>query len=176
MGNCSTFLLLYATVTGAALSGYKSIVMRYIIFLLLTSVLVAGCSKDNTITSDELSGSWKMIRVYDKTAGTDYGQPSGLSGSVVIRFNNGEFTGHTLVNEITGGSYKLLGDKKIEFGVFSMTKVAEDDWGKAFLTVLHSCMLQSLYPCKPAEITYQPGLRRIKIATTLKYDILLEKL
>ena len=114
--------------------------MRYIIFLLLGSILVAGCSKDDTITADQLSGSWKMIRVYDKTAGTDYGQPSGLSGSVVINFNNGAFTGHTLVNQITDGSYKLVDNQKIEFGIFSMTKVAEDEWGRAFLTVLHACI------------------------------------
>jgi hypothetical protein len=150
--------------------------MRYFIIALFVGIFFVSCTKTNTVTDGNLSGSWKMVRVYDKAAGTEYSKPSQLSGEVVIRFTNGGFSGHTLVNQLNDGTYTFLNNSQLTFGSFSMTQVNEDSWGAVFLTVLNACMLQSLYPCTPSVVTYQPGLRQMKISTPLKYDILLEKL
>ena len=100
----------------------------------------------------ELSGSWKLVEVYDKNTSTASHKPAGADLDVVITFlNSNSFAGHTLRNTITEGTYSQS-SKGISFGYFSMTKIAEDEWGGNFLTVLQSCLLQSQAPCAPSTL------------------------
>lgn len=148
--------------------------MKKILITIFVSLLIfSACRKNNTASGD-LSGSWKLIEVYDKNTSTSSSPPAGSNTDVVITFTNGSsFDGHTLRNEISDGTYTLNGDK-ITFGAFSMTEIAEDQWGGNFLTVLTACLLQSVSPCSPSIVTIQGNL--MKIVTPLKYDVTLKKL
>ena len=92
-------------------------------------------------------------------------QPGAL---IIITTNTDDFA----LNANTDGTFTNNGNQII-FGSFSMTKVAEDQWGGSFLTVLNACLLQSVSPCSPSEITIQGN--KMKIRSALRYDITLEK-
>jgi hypothetical protein len=132
-----------------------------------------SCQKNSSDIS-ETNGSWKLLEVYDKSTSTASHKPVGSDLDVVITFLNGNsFAGHTLRNTISDGAYNQSGGV-ITFGSFSMTKVAEDEWGNSFLTVLHSCYLQSQIPCLPSSIQVQGNI--MKIITSLRYDITLQRI
>jgi hypothetical protein len=146
---------------------------RILFFVIFISILgFSSCSKRND--AGEISGSWKLVEVYDKTTNTFTHSPAGSDMNVVITFLDGSrFAGHTLRNALTDGAYQQNGDE-IVFKNFSMTKIAEDEWGGSFLSVLNSCYLQSATPCLPSIITLQGSI--MKIRTQVRYDITLEKL
>ena len=132
-----------------------------------------SCQKSSN-DLNEIGGSWKLIEVYDKNTSTVSHRPPGSDLDVVITFLNGSsFAGHTLRNTITEGSYNQTGTG-IVFGSFSMTKIAEDEWGGNFLTVLHSCVLQSQMPCAPSTMEIRGNIMKIK--TSLRYDITLQRI
>jgi hypothetical protein len=148
--------------------------MKYALSLVvfISIIIFSSCSKRND--GGEMRGSWKLIEVFDKTTNTFTHPPSGSNIDVVITFLDGnKFAGHTLRNTLTDGSYKQNGNE-IVFGNFSMTKIAEDEWGGSFLTVLNSCLLQSVSPCASSVVTIEGN--SMKIHTQLRYDIILEKL
>ena len=148
--------------------------MKKLLFTILIYLLIVpACRKPNT-NSNGLSGSWKLIEVYDKSTATTSFPPAGSNKDVIITFRNGNsFSGNTLVNTVSDGTFTLT-DNKITFGSFSMTKVMEDSWGGSFLTVLHACPLQSIHPCAPSEITIEGN--KMKIYSVLRYNITLQKL
>jgi len=131
-----------------------------------------SCKKNNDVAG--ITGSWKLVEVYDKNTSTVSQKPAGSNMDVVITFLDGnQFAGHTLRNTISDGSYNQTSAGLI-FGSFSMTKIAEDEWGGNFLTVLHSCLLQSQMPCAPS--TLQIRGNTMKISTSLRYDITLQRI
>ncbi len=147
--------------------------MRQILFTVFISLLVLSACKKNTDVS-EINGSWRLVEVYDKNTATANYAPLGSNMDIIITFLGGnKFAGHTLRNTLTDGTYRQDGNE-IAFGSFSMTKIAEDQWGGRFLTVLNSCSLQSAAPCAPSKITIQGNL--MKIISPLRYDIALVKL
>ena len=150
--------------------------------LFLGALIVAaafGCGKSNdsiTTTGDKLSGRWKLIKVQDKGPVLEtIAPPPGYEGKVYIDFSGNSFSGKTMMNTLSDGTFTLNSADSITFGPFAMTKVAENQWGSAFLTVLHSCMFQSVHPCRPGVITWlNPG--KIEVNTPLRYIITLEKI
>ena len=147
--------------------------MRQILFIVLISLLaLSACKKNSDISG--LNGSWRLIAVYDKKSATVNLHPPASNMDIVITFLGGnKFAGHTLRNTLTDGTYKQNGNEMV-FGSFSMTKIAEDEWGGSFLTVLNACSLQSAVPCAPSEITMQGNM--MKIVTSLRYDVTLARL
>jgi hypothetical protein len=147
--------------------------MKNALFAVISFLLILSACRKNR-DSNETNGSWKLVEVYDKNTATSSHQPPGSNIDVVITFlNSNKFAGHTLRNSISDGIYTLNGNE-IVFGNFSQTKIAEDQWGGSFLTVLHACPLQSVSPCAPSIITIRGNI--MKITTPLSYDITLEKL
>jgi hypothetical protein len=147
--------------------------MKYSLIVISFLIFFSACRKNNS-ASDEIRGSWRLIEVYDKNTASVIHAPSGSNMDVVITFlNDRKFAGHTLRNSLTDGTYTLNGNE-ITFASFSMTKIAEDQWGGSFLTVLHACYLQSVAPCAPSVMTIRGNI--MKITTPLRYDITLEKL
>lgn len=148
--------------------------MKQLLLPVLVSLLIIpACRKPNT-NSVGLSGSWKLIEVYDKNTTATSFPPASSNKDVIITFKNGNsFSGNTLVNTVSDGTFELTGNK-ITFGSFSMTKVMEDNWGGSFLTVLHACPLQSIHPCAPSEITIEGN--KMKINSVMRYNITLQKL
>lgn len=145
---------------------------RLFITAICFSILAVSCRKDND--SSGFNGSWKLVDVFDKNTGTTTHAQPGASGDVVISFlSDSRFAGHTLRNSITDGTYTQNGND-ITFRSFSMTKIAEDQWGGSFLTVLMACPLQSVAPCVPSKMTIQGNI--MKIVTPLRYDITLQRL
>jgi len=147
--------------------------MKRTLFTVLLSLLIISACRRSSTASGDILGSWKLIEVYDKNTATTSYPPAGSTTDVVLTFLNGNsFAGHTLRNTLTGGAFTQNGDKII-FGSFAMTKIAEDQWGESFLTVLYACLLQSTVPCAPSVVAMQGNI--MKITTPLRYDITLEK-
>ena len=122
-----------------------------------------------------LAGTWRLVEIQDKSTGSIITYPAGNTGRIILKIKeDGSFSGNTLKNTIDSGSYTLTGGNQVNFGVFSMTKIAEDNLGSAFLTVLMSCNLQSLYPCKPSD--YSITGKTLMIKTALRYDMKMVKL
>jgi hypothetical protein len=147
--------------------------MKKILFAVFISLLIIPACRKSNMNPGGISGSWKMIEVYDKNTATTSFPPAGSNADVVITFLNGnQFAGHTLRNSLTDGTYTQNGNE-ITFGSFSITKVGEDEWGGSFLTVLSACYLQSVSPCSPSAIMIQGNL--MKITSPMRYNITLEK-
>ena len=147
--------------------------MKQTLFAAFVFLLIFPACRKNNTGSGEITGSWKLIEVYDKNTSTTSFPPAGSNKNVIISFENGNrFSGHTLVNNFSDGTFTQNANKII-FESFSMTKVMEDQWGGSFLTVLNACPLQSVQPCVPSELTIQGKI--MKIVSVLRYDIILEK-
>jgi hypothetical protein len=145
-------------------------ILSAVLFLFLT---LTACQKNNNQSGD-LLGSWKLMEVYDKTTATQVLRPSSSNMDVVLTFlSRNSFAGHTLRNTITDGTYDES-NGGIIFKGFSMTKIAEDQWGGSFLTVLTACSLQSSTPCVPSAISVQGNF--MMIHTSLRYDVMLKKI
>ena len=163
-------LLIERSVTSYYYYCMKQSLLAVILFLLI----IPACRKNNK-GANEVISSWKLIQVYDKNTAAYISPPAGSDIYVSITFLTGNrFVGHTQRNQITDGTYSQTGNE-ITFGPFAMTKVAEDEWGGSFLTVLTSCLLQSSFPCKSSTITIQGNIMKI-VTPFLRYDITLEKL
>ncbi|MFY7838768.1 MAG: META domain-containing protein [Lacibacter sp.] len=153
--------------------------MRHFLTAFVFVFLMVSCRTENANNAGvntQLTGTWQLTEVNDKSTGTTITYPSGTTERIQITLNaDGSFSGKTRVNIFSGGSYTLPSNGTILFGSFgSMTKVAEDQLGSAFLTVLQNCLLQSVFPCVPA--TYSISGNRMEIKTTLRYDAKLIKL
>lgn len=147
--------------------------MKKILPILCLSLAFFSCKKNNNDVAG-ITGSWKLVEVFDKNTATVSQKPAGSNLDVVITFLDGnQFAGHTLRNTLSDGSYDQT-SAGIVFGSFSMTKIAEDEWGGSFLTVLQSCILQSQRPCAPS--TMQIRGNTMKISTALRYDITLQRI
>ena len=147
--------------------------MKLLPILSMFVIVFMSCRKNNSDLAG-INGSWKLVEVYDKNTSTISHKPSGSDLDVVITFlSSSSFAGHTLRNTFSEGTYSQSG-AVITFGSFSMTKVGEDEWGASFLTVLHACYLQSQMPCSPSSIDVRGNT--MKISTSLRYDITLQRL
>jgi len=141
-------------------------------FLFLLFIL-AACQKNAPQYTDTL-GSWKVIEVYDKNTNTPMLPPASANIDVVLTFlSNKTFAGHTLRNSLSDGAYEQNGSEII-FKGFSMTKIAEDQWGGSFLSVLTACSLQSTAACSPSIISLQGNF--MTIHTSGRYDVTLKKI
>ena len=148
--------------------------MKQILLAAFVSLLIFPACRKNNSANPVTGDSWKLIEVYDKNTGTTMLPPASRTKDIVITFLTGNrFVGHTLRNDITGGTY-IQNGSDITFTTYSITKVEEDQWGGMFFTVLSSCFLQSMSPCVPSTITIQGNI--MKIASPMRYDITLEKL
>jgi hypothetical protein len=137
-------------------------------------VLMASCSTEPA-ANVPLAGTWQLVEVKDKSTGITLTYQPGNTERIRLSLKaDGSFTGKTLKNTIDGGSYTLPAANKVNFEFFNMTKVAEDNLGSAFLTVLMASNLQSLYPCKPSDYTISG--KTILITTALRYDMKMVKL
>jgi len=159
----------YFVISHIHFTGMKKILSACLFFLLL----LAACRKTSTQSSDML-GSWKLIQVYDKNTNTPILPLASSNIDVVLTFlSSKNFAGHTLRNSISDGTYQQNGSEII-FKGFSMTKIAEDQWGGSFLSVLTACSLQSTAACSPSIISLQGNV--MTIHTSLRYDVMLKKI
>ncbi|QNA43775.1 hypothetical protein [Lacibacter sediminis] len=148
--------------------------MRILTIFSLLIVLMSSCSTEPAANMP-LAGTWQLVEIKDKSTGATLTYQPGNAGRISLSLKaDGSFTGKTLKNTISGGSYTLPAAHQVNFGFFNMTEVAEDNLGSAFLTVLMSCNLQSLYPCKPSDYTISG--KTILITTALRYDMKMVKL
>ena len=162
-------LLNYSVISHHHFPGMKKPLSAFLCLLLI----LAACRKNSTQSSDAL-GSWKLIEVYDKNTNTRMLPPASANIDVVLTFlSNKTFAGHTLRNSLSDGAYRQNGSE-ITFKGFSMTKIAEDQWGGSFLSVLTACSLQSTSPCSPSIISLQGNFMTIR--TSIRYDVTLKKI
>ena len=148
--------------------------MKVVLSLLLLLFADISCKK-NAVTYDKLTGDWRLLEIIDKSTSSSLERPAGTSGDIVLSFSGDQgFSGKTFRNTISNGTYTLSGASQLTFGSFTMTEVAEDQWGTGFLTVLTACPLQSFYPCRPS--TYTITGRKLLIESAMRYNILLERM
>lgn len=146
--------------------------MRLLSILFIVLFLSASCGKETTST--DLAGTWQLVEITDKSTGSTLTYPAGSMEKIQLSLKaDGSFTGNTLKNVIDGGTYTKPSANQLNFGFFNMTKVAEDNLGSAFLTVLLSCGLQSVHPCKASDYTING--KTMIITTALRYDMKMEK-
>jgi hypothetical protein len=146
---------------------------KYLSAFVLVLFILSACQKNSTQSSDTL-GSWKLIEVYDKNTSTPILPPASSNIDVVLTFlSNKTFAGHTLRNSLSDGAYEQ-NESEIIFKGFSMTKIAEDQWGGSFLSVLTACSLQSSATCSPSIISLQGNF--MTIHTSVRYDVTLKKI
>lgn len=146
--------------------------MRLLLILSIILLLSASCDKETTSTT--LTGTWQLVEITDKSTGSTLTYPAGTMEKIKLSLKaDGSFTGNTLKNVIDGGTYTLPAANQVNFGFFNMTKVAEDNLGSAFVTMLMSCGLQSVHPCKPSDYTING--KTLVITTALRYDMKLVK-
>ena len=137
-----------------------------VIFILL--FVLPCCKKDKSFT-DTLTGSWKLVQVYNDSVQVP--RPADAARDFIITFaNTNSFSGQTFRNTISNGSYTLINNNQLRFGTYATTKVEEDAWGKRFNNVLISCITQSVSPCTPSIIHIENFELTI---TTLYHDTLL---
>jgi hypothetical protein len=147
--------------------------MRILAFFSMLIIFASSCSKGTT--DMPLAGTWRLVEIQDKSTGTIITYPAGNTGKIILSIKkDGSFSGNTLKNTIHNGSYTLPAGNQVNFGFFSMTEIAEDNLGSAFLTVLMSCNLQSLYPCKPSDYTITG--KTLMITSALRYDMKMVRL
>ena len=149
--------------------------IRFVLFFVVVSCY--SCKKENNIgaaSQEGLNGRWKMTAALDKSPATMLTPPPGFDGKVFLEFTGDTFTGKTMRNTISNGILKVNKRDSITFGNYSSTQVAEDQWGGAFMSMLGSCLLQSLHPCRPSTVTWKSP-KRIEINTAMRYIITLEK-
>lgn len=149
------------------------------IILYITGLLfvfaVGGCNKTKDGTDDGiLSGRWMVTRIKDKGTGADLTPPTGSAGNVYLDFKDETFSGKTMRNSISNGTYNMPNDNSINFGPFTTTQVVENEWGGAFMTILSSCLLQSMRPCAPSAVDWLSS-RQMRIESGMRYDVTLEK-
>ncbi len=148
--------------------------MKQIVPGLFLFLLISSCKKKEELDTI-FSGTWKLTEVIDRATSTSQFPPTSASNYLSITFrNDGTYFGNTLVNTFSEGTYQVIDNSKVNFSTFSMTKVNEDDFGRGLLTVLMSCGLQSISPCKPSEYTITG--RRLYIKSAMRYDLVLEKI
>ncbi|MEQ1797465.1 MAG: hypothetical protein ABL872_05905 [Lacibacter sp.] len=147
--------------------------MKLLVPAMLMLLLISSCKKQETDTV--FTGTWKLTEVIDRSTSSSQFPPTSASSYLSITFkSDGTYFGTTLVNTFSEGTYQIIDSNKVNFGSFSMTKVNEDDFGRGLLTVLMSCGLQSVHPCKPSE--YAISGRRLYIKSAMRYDLVLEKM
>lgn len=145
---------------------------QLILLLAITGVIFTSCNKEASSTS--LSGSWRLVEVYDKNTSSTMIPPAEEGNDLVLSFSATGFSGHTLRNTISDGEYTVPEPNKIRFGGYSMTEVNEEIYGGVILTVLSACSLQSVYPCVPLDFSIRGQL--LEIDTPLRYTIKLKKI
>lgn len=146
--------------------------MKYLFILSFLVLLFNSCRKAKI--NAEFIGSWKLVRMYNKTNGTTVSPPSYATKFAGITFqSNGKFYGNTLNNNFTDGLYALEQTNSINFIQFSSTKVYEDEWGRNFTEVLISCNFQSVSPCiQPAYVIKG---NQLTISSVTAFNLIFEK-
>lgn len=151
--------------------------MRLLLAVFL--LLITSCQTENTpssLSNVPLTGTWQLLEVKDKNTGSVLTYPAGTAERIQLTLHaDGSYSGKTRVNLFSGGTYTLSSPGKILFGLPGMiTKIAEDQLGTAFLTVLQNCQLQAVNPCVPAS--YNISGKQMILQTALRYDVKMVKL
>lgn len=107
--------------------------MKHLLFaLLLGSLALTGCDKDDTADFSSIVGQWKLVELYtDNGMGTSSG--FGVSFSFTYTFYGKDFTAVTTFSEnpntfITDGTYTAVTTTTID-GVSNTTEVTAPEYG-----------------------------------------------
>lgn len=150
--------------------------MKKIAIVVVSIFFFSACKKD-TQTVRELTGTWRLITVYDKVAtGTIVvPKPAGETGDILLTFGKFKsYSGKTFKRTYNNGTYSINNNNELEFSFPKFSGGSEDDeWGFAFLVMLTACSLQSITPCVPTEINFDNN--RLTVNTALRYNFLFEK-
>ena len=147
---------------------------RFLLYGSFLVLLFSNCRRDNNVRPSEIEGRWKMVSVKDKANSQIILPPAGDEGKVYIVFSGNSFSGRTIRNMITGGTFQLKNSTDLSFGTFATTDAREDDWGKLMQIMLGACLIQSVAPCKPSIIS-RPSPNLLSVDLPVRYTIVLEK-
>jgi len=103
--------------------------MKLLVPALFMLLLMSSCKKQEPDTV--LTGTWKLTEVIDRATSTSQFPPTSASSYLSITFrSDGTYFGNTLVNTFSEGTYQIIDSSKVGFGIFSMTKINEENLGR----------------------------------------------
>ncbi len=141
--------------------------MKQAIFLLFALIFfgAASCKKESNYGG--LNGTWQLVEIYDKSDNKTFIPPASSGNDPALTLSSGKFSGHTLVNSISGGTYSVKPGDLVIFNSYTATSVSEDMWGSMLFTMLNACSLSSSAPCGAS--TYIVTAGTLEIDTPLRY-------
>lgn len=150
--------------------------MKSIFVAVIYILFFCACKKD-TQTGQGLTGTWRLLTVYDKveTGTMAVSKPSGETGDMLLTFGkNKSYSGKTFKRTYSNGSYSVNNSNELDFSLPEFSGGSEDDeWGFAFSVMLTACGLQSITPCVPNTFTINNN--QLNINTALRYNFVFEK-
>lgn len=137
-------------------------------------LLMISCTPEKEVPDTALTGTWHLTKMVRKSTGEVVLPPAGAFKNVSLTFlANGQFYGNTLYNLFSEGRYRTNENNNLIFVSFASTKVMEDEWGIQFTSVLRSCDLQSIAPCK--QPTYSISGKTMTIQSVMDVDLIMTK-
>lgn len=117
--------------------------------LFLLALILAGISCKKSAETTLLDGDWRLVKIIDQRTQTDISPTTTNARVFLLKIEGYKFSGNTFRNNFSLGSFTISNEKEIRFGPYVRSEVNEEAWGTTFFEVLNSCLVQSLYPCKP---------------------------
>lgn len=151
--------------------------MRNILVFAFALLVGLSCKKEEKANS-AISGTWRLITVYDKveTGVVEVAKPTGVSGDILLSLGNDKsYSAKTFARTFKDGKYSIENGNEIDFSAAAFSGGSEEtEWGFAFLVMLTACDLQSIHPC--VRNTMLLSNNRLTINTALRYNLVFEKL
>jgi hypothetical protein len=145
---------------------------KLLLFSSLMAFLLFGCKKDKGI--EDLTGTWKMVQYYDRASNSINNKPA-TSPEMYLEIEANTFKAYSTYSQRFEGTFTLDTDKITFTGTNNNFDIINDPWADMFMWAIQACTLQSAYPCKPSTLEWQ-HLKRIRINTPFKMDIILKKI
>jgi len=120
----------------AKLTTMKTTIFKISAFVLLLSLMGAGCEKENHLDKQEISGYWKVFKQNIsgefESSTTPPGNAIYTDISIVIPdTTKGNISGNTFFNSIEA-DFEIEKEQQINFKNYGGTRIAEDNWGASF--------------------------------------------
>jgi hypothetical protein len=114
----------------------KTTILKISMFLLLFSLMGAGCEKED-VSQSVLDGKWVLLGFGDDNTNKFMPEPDSEPKSSYVVFDNGEMVAYSVTNRTLDVKYLIKREDKLSVIPGKVTLVGSDtDWGQQFLTLI----------------------------------------